>query len=70
MEAPTTVGNAIGGQGPTVIAIGVLFLILNTAAIATRCYTRARISKTFNYNDVFMITCMVGLCKALRQNTR
>ena len=50
----------IRGQGPFVIALAGAFMGLNTFFIALRCYTKARISKNFNYNDVGMITVLVN----------
>ena len=49
----------INGQGPGVIAISATFMVLNSFFIAVRCYTKARISKTFTYNDVGMLTVLV-----------
>ncbi|TVY58672.1 hypothetical protein LSUE1_G009458, partial [Lachnellula suecica] len=43
------------GQGPGVIALAAVFLALNLFFIGVRCYTKARISKNFNYNDVGML---------------
>jgi len=57
-----TVSMAISGQGPIVIAVAAGWLLPNSFFIALRCSVRARISKNFNYNDVFMITALLT-CK-------
>lgn len=51
-------------QGPTTIAVGAVFMGINAFFIALRCYTRAKIAKQFDYNDVFMIAA-VGIYAGL-----
>jgi len=49
----------INGQGPGVIALSAVFLLFNIIFIGLRVYTKARIAKTFGWNDVGMITVVV-----------
>ncbi|KUJ09215.1 uncharacterized protein LY89DRAFT_280048 [Mollisia scopiformis] len=51
----TTTALPASSLGPITIAVGAVFLGINAFFIGLRCYVRARISKTFNFNDVFMI---------------
>lgn len=48
------------GQGVGIVALAAVFMGLNTFFIGLRCYTKARISKTFGYNEVGMITVVVN----------
>jgi hypothetical protein len=57
--APAT--QSLTTQGPVTIAVGAVFMGINVFFIALRCYTRAKIAKTFDYNDVFMIVAVVQM---------
>lgn len=50
----------IDGQGPGVIALAAVFLLVNIVFIGLRVYTKARIARTFGWNDVGMITVVVS----------
>ncbi len=52
-------------QGTTLIIVSNVLLGLNVIFIGLRFYTKAKIAKNFNYNDVFMTIAVVrtlGLC--------
>ncbi|KAL3419515.1 P-type ATPase [Phlyctema vagabunda] len=42
-------------QGPAIITLSAIFMGFNAFFVGLRCYTKARISKTFGFNDVGMI---------------
>ena len=54
--ASTTSSNA-----PVLIIGGAIFLGLNAFFIGLRCYTKARISKTFSFNEILMIIAVVRM---------
>jgi hypothetical protein len=58
MSTPAPVTPSLG---PTVIAVSAAFLGVNTFFIGLRCYTRAKIAKHFNYNDVIMLIALVNI---------
>lgn len=47
------------------VVVGCVFLGLNTFFIGTRLYTRARISKTLNYNDGFIVVALLAYTSLL-----
>jgi hypothetical protein len=51
---------ALTTEGPAIVEGVSAFLVINTFCIALRCYTRAAISKNFNYNDLFMMLSVVS----------
>lgn len=50
----------ITGQGKGMIALSGAFLAANVFFIGLRVYTKARISKNFNINDMGMMIVVVG----------
>jgi hypothetical protein len=56
--APAVVVQA-PSQGPSVVIVSSAFMGLNTFFILLRVYTRATVSKNFNFNDVFMMLAVV-----------
>lgn len=49
----------INGQGKFMIVLSAAFLAANMFFIGLRVYTKARISKNFDMNDVGMMTVVV-----------
>lgn len=56
-QSTTTVPHT--SRGPILIIVSNILLGLNVIFIGLRFYTKARIAKTFNYNDVFMMIAVV-----------
>lgn len=50
----------ISGNGPLLIGIGAMFMVLNTIFIALRIYTKATISKKLDVNDALIVVALVA----------